>query len=269
MTETLLTQTSIKIFGRVLNDLQYTYDTNTIVRGDNNFLQSQLAGASGTPVNVTGSTTTTLPTGLTVTAVNTVAGLIPGMTVTAASGGNPVFQPNTVITTIGPGLTFGISAIPSQPVAGAAITATLSNSVGFARIYAFSFEGALYTLPRPSIFLVHGIGFPVDIPATGNNRTSLDQSGVIAREWEFAAAVGRDLRYWEYEKGDFSLRLDPEAGPFEQILLPLVLRSGADRSDRSGAGVSGAGVSGAGVSGAGVSGAGVSGAGVSGAGVRR
>jgi hypothetical protein len=99
----------------------------------------------------------------------------------------------------------------------------------------------------------------------------LDQSGVMAREWEFASNPlgNKELLYWEYEKGDFSLRLDPETGPFEQILLPLVLRSGADRSDRSGAGVSGAGVSGAGVSGAGVSGAGVSGAGVSGAGVRR
>jgi hypothetical protein len=123
-------------------------------------------------------------------------------------------------------------------------------------------------MPRPSIFLVHGPGTVVDMtsPSSGY-RTTLDQSGVIAREWEFSAQKGNDMVFWEYEKGDFSIRLDTEAGQFEQILLAASLRSGADRADRSGAGVSGAGVSGAGVSGAGVSGAGVSGAGVSGAGV--
>ena len=124
-------------------------------------------------------------------------------------------------------------------------------------------------MPKPAILLVHGPGQPLD---GGGNRTTTDQSGVIAREWEFASPTNQDLRYWEYEKGDFSLRLEPEAGPLEQILLQAVARSGADRADRAGAGLevrSGAGLSGAGVSGAGVSGAGVSGAGLSGAGLRR
>jgi len=161
-----------------------------------------------------------------------------------------------------------------------------------ARIYAFSFEGAFYELPKPPIFVVHGPGIAVgnwDIPST------MDQTGVAGRDWDFSgnhpqpgpaarvAGAGQppaapapapapapyptiDISYWEYEKGDFSLRLDVEAGPFEQILLQMALRGGGGVS---GAGVSGAGVSGAGVSGAGVSGAGVSGAGVSGAGVRR
>jgi hypothetical protein len=106
----------------------------------------------------------------------------------------------------------------------------------------------------------------------------MDQAGVAGREWDFSGRLGvtNDLVYWEYEKGDFSLRVDLDAGPFEQILLEMALRSGSGVSGAgvsgagvSGAGVSGAGVSGAGVSGAGVSGAGVSGAGVSGAGLRR
>jgi hypothetical protein len=56
----------------------------------------------------------------------------------------------------------------------------------------------------------------------------LDQSGVIARQWEFSASDERlsDLRYWEYEKGDFGLRLDTDARPFEQILLRAALRGG-------------------------------------------
>ena len=205
--ETLLTPSSIKLFGRVVSGL--TYDSKTTENsglGANKFLQKQLE----------------------------------------ANGENP----------------------PT-----------------LARIYAFSFEGAYYELPRPPIFLVHGNGTPV-----GNwiNPSTIAEAGVAARDWDFSgnydphhpprpaarsADAGEptpphprpdsktDIYYWEYEKGDFSLRFDLEAGPFEQILLQMALRGGG--------GVSGAGVSGAGVSGAGVSGAGVSGAGVSGAGVRR
>jgi hypothetical protein len=143
-----------------------------------------------------------------------------------------------------------------------------------ARIYAFSFEGTFYQLPKPAIFVVHGPGTQL---GNWGNPSVMDIAGVAAREWDFSGSgPNTDLLYWEYEKGDFSLRLDTEAGPLEQILLAATLRGGAVVSGAgvsgagvSGAGVSGAGVSGAGVSGAGVSGAGVSGAGVSGAGLRR
>jgi hypothetical protein len=96
----------------------------------------------------------------------------------------------------------------------------------FARIYGFSHEGHYYDLPKPAIFLVHGDGTAPVFRA--NNRTDVDSSGVVAREWEFAdndPAV-KDLKMWEYEKGDFSLRLDIESGPFEQILLAPTLRGG-------------------------------------------
>ncbi len=87
----------------------------------------------------------------------------------------------------------------------------------------------------------------------------MDQSGVAAREWEFSA--DSSLVYWEYEKGDFSLRLDSEAGQFEQILLAPTVRAGADMADRSRSGMS---VSGMSVSGMSVSGMSVSGMSVSG-----
>ncbi len=109
------------------------------------------------------------------------------------------------------------------------------------------------------MFIVHGAGAPVDITSQNNQgRTTLDMSGVIAREWEFAAPSGLDLRYWEYEMGDFSLRLDTEAGPFVQILLAMALRG--DVNVRSGANLSGANLSGANLSGANLSGANLSGA---------
>ena len=68
------------------------------------------------------------------------------------------------------------------------------------------------------------------------------------------------LFFWEYEKGDFSLRLDTEAGPFGADPARSGVR-GADMGDRSGALIwaspskrvanfSGANVSGANVSGA-------------------
>jgi hypothetical protein len=96
-----------------------------------------------------------------------------------------------------------------------------------ARIYGFSFEGHYYDLPKPAIFLVHTDGFPVD--QAHHDRSDVDTSGVIARDWEFASTVGgpaADLRYWEYDKGDFSIRMDVETGPFEQILLAAALRGG-------------------------------------------
>ena len=86
-----------------------------------------------------------------------------------------------------------------------------------------AFEGTVYSLPRPSIFVVHGPGRPIDF--TNGITSSMQSAGVAAREWEFSS--GSDLVYWEYEKGDFSLRLDTEAGPLEQILLAAAIR-GAD-----------------------------------------
>ena len=242
MPETLLTQSNVKLFGRVLRDLTYSYDANTNVQGANNFLQSQLNSG---PISITGTTTAGQTT---VTNVSSVVGLVPGMVVTGTSGGNPVFAANTYISSIGPGpaFEFVITQNPAQAVTGT-INAALPGTqrINVARIYAFSFEGSIYTLPKPSMFLVHGPGSIIDITGTNGGiakagRSSLDESGVFAREWEFSSAANPggpnyDLRYWEYEKGDFSIRLDSEAGTFEQILLAAALRSGADMADRSGA----------------------------------
>ncbi|HEV3248272.1 MAG TPA: pentapeptide repeat-containing protein, partial [Beijerinckiaceae bacterium] len=271
-----------KLFGRVVKDLLFKYDNNTTVQGSNNFLQSQLSTG---PVTVTGNTNIALST---VTTVSSLVGLVPGMTVTSTYGGNPVFAPNTYISSIGPGpgFSFVVTTNPIQTVAPATINAALIppgvQNINVARIYAFSFEGSIYTLPRPSMFLVHGPGTVIDITGTNPNvptagRSTLEASGVFAREWEFSSPINAsaappnlDLRYWEYEKGDFSIRLDSEAGPLEQILLAAALR-GADMADRSGANLgirSGANLSGANVSGANVSGANVSGANLSGANLR-
>jgi hypothetical protein len=275
MPETLLTPSSIKLFGRVLRDLKFNYDlTETVSIGSNNFLQQQLS-SNLNPIIVAG---TTVAGSQFVTAVNTLGGLESGMTVTAQTGaGAAVFAQNTTISQLGggagPGPSFTLSFNAAQNYTGN-ITAT-PLTPQFARIYAFSFEGALYGMPRPSIFLVHGVGTLVDMTekATGY-RSTLDQSGVLAREWEFSAQQNSDMRYWEYEKGDFSIRLDSEAGPFEQILLAAALRAGADTADRatgirSGASLAGASLSGASLSGASVSGASLSGASLSGASLRR
>jgi hypothetical protein len=95
-----------------------------------------------------------------------------------------------------------------------------------ARIYGFSFEGQYYDLPRPALFLVHTSG---DVLREGFRfqRTTLDTAGVLAKEWEFSDSDAADVRVWEYDKGDFSMRLDIETGQFEQILLAAVMRSGS------------------------------------------
>jgi uncharacterized protein YjbI with pentapeptide repeats len=187
MAETLLTPSSIKLFGRVVTSLKFSNDTAS-GPGFNNFLQKQLAG----------------------------------------------------------------------------------KDAQFARIYGFSFEGAYYALPRPSMFLVHGEGSNIGNNPNFDGWSNLNQAGVMAREWDFSASANNpgnpsDIRFWEYEKGDFSIRLDTEAGPFEQILLMAALRAGADMADRSTAVRSGASLAGASLAGASLSGASLSGASLSGA----
>lgn len=139
-----------------------------------------------------------------------------------------------------------------------------------ARIYGFSYEGHYYDLARPAIFVVHGDGLDPEAfrPSTTlpDSRVSrapadADRTGVAYT----ASSFSHDIRVWAYDQGDFSLRLDTEAGTFEQILLDAELRSDASYS---GAKARGADVRGANVQGANVRGANVRGANVRGANVR-
>ncbi len=131
-----------------------------------------------------------------------------------------------------------------------------------ARIYGFSYEGHYYDLSRPAIFVVNGDGKKAQPAANPNSPVppgSVDESGVAAKGWDFMD----DIRLWEYDRGDFSLRLDVESGTLEDILLEIELEEGLDESFYSGsrASVSGsrARVSGSRVSGSRVSGSRVSG----------
>jgi hypothetical protein len=132
-----------------------------------------------------------------------------------------------------------------------------------ARIFSFSFEGSMYELARPSLFLVHGEGHEVDAPLpTGDYRRLGRAPGRISRTgvgWQ-AGDFSMDIRVWVYDKGDFSMRLDVETGSFDHILLDAELDEEAwGGSGRSGSGRSGSGRSGSGRSGSGRSGSGRSG----------
>ncbi|CUJ97139.1 hypothetical protein RUE5091_01761 [Ruegeria denitrificans] len=137
-----------------------------------------------------------------------------------------------------------------------------------ARIYGFAYEGVYYELPEPVIFLVHGDGEFVNKSDGKDNApgglasrapNNPDLTGIASADFQFAD----DIRVWDYNKADFTIRMDVMTGQFEQVLLDLYF--GFDSPAVSGARVSGARVSGARVSGARVSGARVSGARVSGA----
>jgi hypothetical protein len=138
-----------------------------------------------------------------------------------------------------------------------------------ARIYGFSYEGTYYDMPRPPLFLVHGEGEPVSLdtnnPKDGQRVKNAagspgdpSLSGVAAAEFQFSDG----LRAWSYDKADHTIRMDVEAGEFQEVLLGMFF--GDEGPAVSGARVSGARVSGARVSGARVSGARVSGARLSG-----
>lgn len=103
------------------------------------------------------------------------------------------------------------------------------DEAGFARIFAFSFEGAFCELTRPSVFLVHGAGLDPDAPAPGDDYKRLARSpGRVTRTGvgRHFGAFAMDLRVWVYDKGDFSMRLDVETGTLDQILLEAEI--GAD-----------------------------------------
>lgn len=136
-----------------------------------------------------------------------------------------------------------------------------------ARIYGFSYDGHYYDLPKPAIFLVQGPGSDPEAFRPGhmipNARVSrapadVDRTGVA----KSASSFSEDIRVWSYDKWDFSLRLDPDSGPLDQILLERCLGGGG----AYGAGAHGAGAHGAGAYGAGAYGAGAYGAGAYGAG---
>lgn len=137
-----------------------------------------------------------------------------------------------------------------------------------ARIFSFAFEGTMYDLSRPSLFLVQGTGDDIDAPLPAGVYARLarapgriSRTGVGWQDGEFSM----DMRVWVYDKGDFSMRLDVESGTFDQILLDAELdddfwgSSGRSGSGRSGSGRSGNGRSGSGRSGNGRSGNGRSG----------
>jgi hypothetical protein len=104
-----------------------------------------------------------------------------------------------------------------------------------ARIYAISFEGSFYNLPKPMIFLVHGggakirgSGVSVLLADALSNRPTADDSGMAGRDFDFEASDtgqgdGHDLRYWEYDKDDVTLRLDVVSGSLEDILVDAAL----------------------------------------------
>jgi hypothetical protein len=278
MSENLLTPSVVKLFGRTMSDLLFQFDPNTVVRGFNNLLERQLY-ANGSTVSISNITGTAHYNSQNIDGLSSTSGLLRGMSISAVDSNNNSHLPDgTVIIQVGPGAQIIVNAI-SDVSAGdkkAKVSLTAAMLPQFARIYAFTFEGAYCPLPRPPILLVHGNGIPINSPQ--GSWSNFETAGVMGREWDFSASdhpkATSDLRYWEYEKSDFSIRLDPEAGPLEQILLAAALRAGADMADRatgirSGASLSGASLSGASLSGASVSGASLSGASLSGASLRR
>jgi hypothetical protein len=112
---------------------------------------------------------------------------------------------------------------------------------GIARIYSFSYEGHYYDLAKPALFLVHGLGDPAEPPDGAGTSgpphrrvakapADVDLTGYSAT----AKSFPDDMMVWQYDKGDFSIRLDVETGTFEQILLECELKT--DRLQASYAG---------------------------------
>ncbi len=80
----------------------------------------------------------------------------------------------------------------------------------FARIYAISFEGKFYNLPKPTVFLVSDDGSD----PKGN-------TGMAATDIVFEGGV----RCWVCDKDDVALRADVVTGTLDDILIDATLSS--------------------------------------------
>jgi hypothetical protein len=130
------------------------------------------------------------------------------------------------------------------------------EDASFARIYGFSYEGSYCELERPTLFLVHGEGeLAAGVLQTAESaRGPLNPSitGFAAAEFQFAD----QLMVWSYDSADHTIRMDVETGTLERVLISPFF---GGNQDVKGAKISGAKVSGAKVSGAKLSGARLSG----------
>ena len=99
-----------------------------------------------------------------------------------------------------------------------------------ARIMAFSYQNQMFDLARPAIFVVHGVGTLVEFVSqvAGNNRflrrmpTFTERSGMVGQSGSFSPEV----KMWLYDRADFTVRLDTDAGTFESLLLDYELGGG-------------------------------------------
>ena len=77
-------------------------------------------------------------------------------------------------------------------------------------VYGFEFEGHYYDLPAPTMFMVHG------------DPISPEEAGAAV---ESKPKLACDIKVWVYDKADYSLRLDIESGPIEEILLDATIEN--------------------------------------------
>ena len=98
------------------------------------------------------------------------------------------------------------------------------KNAGLARIYGFSFEGQYTKLCRPSVFLVHGPGRS----RLENRPASVTNWGTEIKDFQFAD----DVRVWEMDKEDVTLRIDVETGFLTDVLLDPMMNDDADLAGR-------------------------------------
>ncbi|AGT09849.1 hypothetical protein [Paracoccus aminophilus] len=109
-----------------------------------------------------------------------------------------------------------------------------SAASAFARIYGFSHDGLYHVLPRPALFLVQGEG--------------VSPASLFARDGGACPPCPPDFMVWAVDRGDVSIRLDVQTGPFEALIA-----SSFDPRNLPTAGMSSPGMSSPGMSSPGMS----------------
>jgi hypothetical protein len=107
------------------------------------------------------------------------------------------------------GVTLSAKELKKSLSANRQLVAELKDPLALARIYAFSFEGQFYTLPKPMLYLVHGDG---DDPMGDTGLANIND-----------LKFENDIMRWNYDKDDVLLRSDVVIGTLDDVLVDAAL----------------------------------------------
>jgi hypothetical protein len=98
------------------------------------------------------------------------------------------------------------------------VEAMKRGELRLAHIFGFTHEGRYTPMHVPALFLVHGEGVPLKEEGKENEEIDPARLGLAHLE-KGNLAFASDLRFWAYDRGDETIRLDVSTGTLLQLAI--------------------------------------------------